>query len=201
MSTDINSFESTNTTAKGFALTSGFWMMVATFYGLLGATELVAPDLTANMGGIVFGRVRPTHVNLVLFGFVTPGLLAAAFYFIPRLLRARLFSERLGVVTVVLWNIALVGVVASLAAGMTQGREYAELIWHLDIMVVAAFGLVFINFIMTVKNRQEPILYVSVWYVLAGVILTFSTFALGNVIWKPDSGAPVSYTHLRAHET
>ena len=191
MSTDIKRVESTNTTAKGFALTSGFWMMVATFYGLLGATELVAPDLTANMGGIVFGRVRPTHVNLVLFGFVTPGLLSAAFYFIPRLLRTRLYSERLGVITVIAWNAALVGVVATLAAGMTQGREYAELIWHLDIMVVAAFGLVFINFIMTVKNRREPILYVSVWYVLAGVILTFSTFSLGNVIWKPDSGALV----------
>ena len=191
MSAEPQTLESSYTTAKGFALTSAFWMMVATFYGLLGATELVAPDLTENMGGIVFGRVRPTHVNLVLFGFVTPGLLSAAFYFIPRLLRTRLYSERLGVATVIAWNIALIGVVATLAAGMTQGREYAELIWHLDVMVVAAFGLVFINFIMTVKHRREPILYVSVWYVLAGVILTFCTFALGNVIWKPDTGALV----------
>ena len=191
MATETQTLEPTYTTAKGFALTSGFWMMVATFFGLLGATELVAPDLTENIGGVVFGRVRPTHVNLVLFGFVTPGLLSAAFYFIPRLLRTRLFSERLGVFTVVAWNIALVGAVASLAAGFTQGREYAELVWPIDIMVVAAFSLVFYNFIMTVKNRREPILYVSVWYVLAGIILTACTFALGNVIWKPDSGALV----------
>ena len=125
MAAETQTLEPTYATAKGFALTSGFWMMVATFFGLLGATELVAPDLTENMGGIVFGRVRPTHVNLVLFGFVTPGLLSAAFYFIPRLLRTRLFSERLGVFTVVAWNVALVGAVASLAAGFTQGREYA----------------------------------------------------------------------------
>ena len=71
----------THATAKAFLLTSAFWMIVATFYGLLGATELIAPDLTKNLGGIVFGRVRPTHVNMVLFGFVTPGLLGAAFYF------------------------------------------------------------------------------------------------------------------------
>ncbi len=180
-----------NTTARGFCLTAGFWMMVATFYGLLGATELVAPDLTANMGRIVFGRVRPTHVNLVLFGFVTPGLLAAAFYFIPRLLRTSLYSERLGFYTLVAWNLALVFVVTSLSAGLTQGREYAELIWLIDVMVVAAFGMVFYNFIMTVKQRREPILYVSVWYVLAGTILTACTFALGNVIWRPDSGALV----------
>ncbi|MGA6926255.1 MAG: cbb3-type cytochrome c oxidase subunit I [Desulfosarcina sp.] len=179
------------TTAKGFALTSAFWFMVATFYGLLGATELVAPDLTENIGGIIFGRVRPTHVNLVLFGFVTPGLLSAAFYLVPRLLRAPLFSERLGVFTATIWNLALVGAVSTLALGMTQGREYAELIWSLDVMVVAAFILIFYNLIMTVKNRREPILYVSVWYVLAAVALTTCTFALGNVVWRPDSGALV----------
>jgi cytochrome c oxidase cbb3-type subunit 1/cytochrome c oxidase cbb3-type subunit I/II len=166
-------------------------MMVATFYGLLGATELMAPDLTENMGAIVFGRVRPTHINLVLIGFVTPGLLGAAFYFIPRLLRTRLYSEKLGIVTVVAWNVALVGIVATLAMGKTQGREYAELIWPLDIMVVLAFALIFFNFIMTVKQRREPILYVSVWYMLAGTILTACTYALGNVIWRPDSGALV----------
>jgi cytochrome c oxidase cbb3-type subunit 1/cytochrome c oxidase cbb3-type subunit I/II len=166
-------------------------MMVATFYGLLGATELMAPDLTENMGAIVFGRVRPTHINLVLIGFVTPGLLGAAFYFIPRLLRTRLYSEKLGIITVAAWNVALVGIVVTLAMGMTQGREYAELIWPLDILVVLAFALIFFNFIMTVKRRREPILYVSVWYVLAATILTACTYALGNVIWRPDSGALV----------
>jgi len=178
-------------TATAFCLTSGFWMMVATFYGLLGATELMAPDLAANLGGIVFGRVRPTHVNLVLFGFVTPGLLGAAFYYIPRLLGTRLYSERLGVFTAVGWNVALVAVVATLAMGMTQGREYAELVWSIDVVVVVAFLLIFFNFIMTVKQREEPILYVSVWYVLAGCILTACTYTLGNVIWRPDSGALV----------
>jgi cytochrome c oxidase cbb3-type subunit 1/cytochrome c oxidase cbb3-type subunit I/II len=191
LAAETQTLESANTTAKGFALTSAFWMMVATFYGLLGAAELVAPDLTENIGPIVFGRVRPTHVNLVLFGFVTPGLLSAAFYFFPRLLRTRLFSEKLGVFTVIAWNVALVGAVVTLAAGLTQGREYAELIWPLDMLVVSALLLIFFNFIMTVRQRQEPILYVSVWYVLAATILTTCTYALGNVIWKPDTGALV----------
>jgi cytochrome c oxidase cbb3-type subunit 1 len=178
-------------TAIAFCLTSGFWMMVATFYGLLGATELMAPDLSANLGGIVFGRVRPTHVNLVLFGFVTPGLLGAAFYYLPRLLGTRLYSERLGVLTAVVWNGALVAAVATLAMGVTQGREYAELAWSIDVVIVIAFLLIFFNFMMTVKQREEPILYVSVWYVLAGCILTSCTYILGNVIWRPNSGALV----------
>jgi len=178
-------------TAKGFCLTSIFWLTMATFFGLLGATELVAPDLTKNISWLIFGRVRPIHINLVLFGFVTPGLLATAFYILPRLLRTDLFSERLGVVTVILWNIMLISLVITLAAGHTQGREYAEMIWPVDMMVVAVFGLVIINVLMTVRNRKEPILYVSVWYICAAVVLTACTFSMGNVIWRPNTGALV----------
>lgn len=178
-------------TAKGFCLTSALWMTVATFAGLLGATELIAPDITKNIGWLVFGRVRPIHINMVLFGFVTPGLLAAAFYYLPRMLRTELFSEMLGVVTVVLWNLTLIAAVTTLASGYTQGREYAEMVWPVDIGVVLVFSLVLINFVMTVVRRKEPVLYVSVWYACAAVILTATTFSLGNVIWHPDTGALV----------
>ncbi len=185
--TDIHAY----TTAKGFTLTSACWMIVGTLMGLIGATELMAPDLTENIGWLVFGRIRPVHINIVLFGFLTPGLLGAAFYYVPRLLRTELYSEKLGVFTVIAWNLTLVAVVVSLCLGYTQGREYAEMIWPIDVMVVVAFALVFVNLVMTVKNRQEPVLYVSVWYVLAGVILTATTYSLGNVIWRPNSGALV----------
>ena len=191
MAENVSNAPSAHLTAKGFCLTSAFWFMVATFAGLLGATELIAPEITENIGWLVFGRVRPIHVNLVLFGFVTPGLLAAAFYYLPRLLRTELFSDMLGVVTVVLWNLTLVGVVTTLAAGYSQGREYAEMIWPVDMGVVLVFSLVLINFAMTVVRRKEPVLYVSVWYACAAVVLTAATFSLGNVIWRPDTGALV----------
>jgi cytochrome c oxidase cbb3-type subunit 1/cytochrome c oxidase cbb3-type subunit I/II len=176
-------------TAKSFCLTSALWMIVATFMGLLGATELIAPDITENIGGLVFGRVRPTHVNMVLFGFVTPGLLAAAFYFVPRVLKTGLYSEKLGMVTVILWNIMLVATVASLLAGYSQGREYAEMVWPVDILIIVLFAMVVFNFAMTVARREEPLLYVSIWYACAAAVLTAITFALGNVVWRPAGGA------------
>lgn len=176
-------------TAAIFCLTSIFWMMIATFMGLLGATLLIAPDLTEGIGWLTFGRVRPAHVNLVLFGFITPGLLAAAFYYIPKLLRTDLFSEKLGILSAGVWNLMLVAATVTLLAGQTQAREYAELIWSVDMMVILSFTLVIINFVLTVKHRKEPILFVSVWYAGAAVVLTASTYALGNVVWRPDSGA------------
>jgi cytochrome c oxidase cbb3-type subunit 1/cytochrome c oxidase cbb3-type subunit I/II len=176
-------------TAKAFCMTSAIWFAAATSLGMIGAGYLFAPDFLANIGFIHFGKVRPMHVNLVLFGFVTPGLLAAAFYYIPKLLRTPLYSERLGVFTAILWNITLPIAVVSLGLGYTQGREYAELPWGVDIMVIVLFALVIFNIIMTIRRRQEPILYVSVWYVTAAAVLTAATYLLGNVVWQPDTGA------------
>ena len=189
MTKSSNITPSTHLTAKAFCITSAVWFALAATVGLLAAGYLMAPDFMANIGWLLFSRIRPIHVNLVLFGFVTPGLLSAAFYIVPRLLRTELYSERLGVITAILWNLTIIAGMVGLSAGQTQGREYAELIWPVDMLVVIAFALVSFNLIMTVKRRKEPILFVSVWYVLAAVVLTGVTYGIGNVIWKPDSGA------------
>jgi cbb3-type cytochrome c oxidase subunit I len=176
-------------TARAFCLTSAFWFAFATSIGMVAAGYLIAPDFMANISFLQFGRIRPIHVNLVLFGFVTPGLLAAAHYYVPRLLRTDLFSQKLGLMSVILWNVAVVSAVVSLSTGHSQGREYAELIWPVDMLVIVSFALVILNLLMTVARRKEPVLYVSVWYACAAVILTALTFSLGNVIWRPDTGA------------
>jgi cytochrome c oxidase cbb3-type subunit 1/cytochrome c oxidase cbb3-type subunit I/II len=176
-------------TAKAFMLTSAFWFAAATSFGMIGAGYLIAPDFMANIEYIHFGRARPMHINAVLFGFVTPGLLAAAFYYFSKLLRTELFSEKLGVVTAVFWNITVAAGMVGIATGHTQGREYAELPWSVDIMVVISFSLVVFNILGTIRKRQEPVLFVSVWYATAAVVLTSLTYCLGNVIWKPDTGA------------
>ena len=178
-------------TARAFCLTSAVWFAFATTLGMMAAGYLIAPDFMANIGWLVFSRIRPIHVNLVLLGFVTPGLLASAFYIVPKVLRTRIYSEKLGIASVIVWNLAvLIGIIA-LSTGHTQGREYAELIWPADMLVILAFALVFVNLVMTVRTRKEPILFVSVWYALAAVVLTAVTYCLGNVVWRPDTGALV----------
>jgi cbb3-type cytochrome c oxidase subunit I len=176
-------------TARAFALTAAFWFAAATSFGLLAATYLIAPDFLANVEYLHFGRMRPMHVNAVLFGFVTPGLIAAAFYALPRLLRTPLFSEALGLFTALFWNATVAAGMAGIALGFSQGREYAELPWAVDLMVAASFALVIANFLGTIARRREPVLYVSVWYAAAAVVLTACTYLLGNVVWKPDTGA------------
>ena len=170
-------------------MTSAAWMAIGATVGLLAAIEFIAPDLLGSTSWLSFGRIRPVHTNLIIFGFVTAGLLGGGFYIIPRLLRTELYSEKLGAITVLLWNIILVSIAVTLAMGLTQGREYAEAIWIIDVLVAVAFALIFFNMIMTIKQRTEPVLYVSVWYICAAIILSLFTYAIGNVIWVPGPGA------------
>ena len=141
---DFNSDQ--NQTAIAFTLTSAAWFAVATTFGLIAATYLMAPDFMANIEYIHFGRMRPMHINAVLFGFVTPGLLAVAFYYLPRMLRTKLHSQKLGVWTAVLWNLTIAAGMVGISLGHTQGREYAELPWIVDMMVVVVFLMVIIFF-------------------------------------------------------
>ena len=178
-----------HTTVKGYFLSSACWLVVGTVGGFIGAVELVAPDLLGNIPWLVFGRIRQVHTNVNMFGFVGTGLLGAAHYLVPTLLRTSLYSERLGRLTLWLWNLAIVTGVITLSMGYTQNREYAEFIWPIDIGVLIVLALIFYNFFQTLRRRTENLLYVSVWYIFGAVIFTFFTYFFGNAVWNPDTGS------------
>jgi cbb3-type cytochrome c oxidase subunit I len=164
-------------------------MVAGTLAGLIGAIELVAPDLLGNLPWIVFGRIRQVHTNLVMFAFVGSALLGSAHYIVPTLLRTPLYSERLGKLYLWLWNSALVAGVITLSLGYTQNREYAELIWPIDVGVLIVFALMFYNLFETLRRRRENLLYVSIWYVFGALIFSFFTYLFGNAMWNPDTGS------------
>ena len=77
----------------------------------------------------------------------------------------------------------------TLGLGMSQGREYAEWIWPVDIVVLLVFAMTLFNLLQTALRRQEQMLYVSVWYVFAGLIFMFGIYFFGNAVWNPSTGA------------
>ncbi|MCX5909056.1 MAG: cbb3-type cytochrome c oxidase subunit I, partial [Deltaproteobacteria bacterium] len=160
-------------TVRAFFLSSAVWFVLGTTAGLIDATHMAAPDLLGNIPWIVFGRVRPMHTNIVIFGFVGSALIGAAHYMVSTLLQAPLYSERLGRTSVWIWNLSIIAGTLTLAFGYSQGREYAEWVWPVDITILLAFALVFYNLLQTAVRRKEKILYVSIWYIFAALVFTF----------------------------
>jgi cytochrome c oxidase cbb3-type subunit I len=178
-------------TTKLFFLSSAVWFVMGTSFGLIDATHMASPELLGNIPWIVFGRIRPIHTGVVIFGFVGSALLGAALYMVPALLRTRLYSERLGKLSLWVWNVSIIAGSVTLSLGHSQGREYAEWIWPVDIGILLAFALMFLNLMLTAVHREEKILYVSVWYVFGALVFSFFIYFFGNAVWNPRTGAIV----------
>ncbi len=175
--------------SKNFLLSSIFWLTLFTTFGFIVAVKFFAPEFLGQTSFLTFGRVRPMHVNGVTFGFLSTGLIGAAYYIIPRLSGTKLYSEKLGNLTFVLWNLAVASGTVLLALGYTQAREYAEYIWIIDVAIVITLLLIGYNIIKTVQSRTEQKLYGSTWYIM-GTFLTFPiVYFIGNVMWHPDTGS------------
>jgi cytochrome c oxidase cbb3-type subunit 1 len=175
--------------ALAFMIAGAAWFVVGALYGMVSAIHLVSPEFFSNVPWLFFGRERPIHVNTMLYGFVGTMLIGSGLYYVPALLKTKLWSEPLAWVSFVLWNITIASGPLCFSFGYTQGREYSEYVWLADVsLMLAGIGLI-VNILMTIINRNEPLLYVSVWYFMAAFLWTACNYPLGNVMWHPATGA------------
>jgi cbb3-type cytochrome c oxidase subunit I len=178
-----------NSAAVNFMLSAATWLVLGVLMGLTLASQFVFPDLFRGVSWLVFGRLRQAHTNTVMFAWLSGAMMGLWLYIVPRLTGRKLWSETLGNVCMILWNLALVFGVVGLLSGHSQSREYAEMLWGVDIGVMIVLILNMINLYMTIRHRVEPKLYVSLWYISGTLIWMPLLYFIGNVMWHPATGA------------
>jgi cbb3-type cytochrome c oxidase subunit I len=182
-------FKRDNSAATSFLVSAAVWLVIGTVFGLLLLIQFVFPDFAKGIPWLVFGRLRQAHTNTVLFAWLSGAMMGCWLYIVPRLTGRKIFSEALGHFSSIAWNVALVFGIASIMNGHTQSREYAELIWVVDVAVMLVLLTNAVNILMTIHRRVEPKLYVSLWYIIATVVLFPILYFVGNVMWHPATGA------------
>ncbi len=174
-----------DTAAKWLFISAVAWLGAAVTVALILAVKFVFPEFLSGHAPLQFGRLRPVHITLAAFGWLSMVQVGMAYYTVPRLARVELHSQRLAKLSVLLWNLFLILAALTLLAGMTQGREYAELIYPLDLLFLALLALVAYNLLRTVLVRKEEKLYVTLWYFLAALVWMPVVYFVGNVMWTP----------------
>jgi len=182
-------FKKQNSASVNFMLSAAVWVVLGVLMGLTLALQFVFPDLFRGIPWLVFGRLRQAHVNTVLFAWLSGAMMGMWLYIVPQLTGRRLWSEPLGNVTAILWNLALLAGIIGLLTAHTQSREYAEFIWVIDVAVIVVLLLNMANVLMTIRHRTEPKLYVSLWYITGTVMWFPLLYFIGNVMWNPPTGA------------
>jgi cytochrome c oxidase cbb3-type subunit 1 len=169
-----------DTTAKWFLLSSVTYFFIVGIIAILIAAKFVWPELLGTIPAFSYGRLRPLHVNGMLFGWLLAADMGLTFYLVPRLCGVPLWSEKLGVATAVLWNVIVLSAVVVLPLGFNQGLEYAELPLALDVAVVVAWVMFGANVFGTVATRKYTAMYVSVWYIMGTILWTAFVYLTGN---------------------
>jgi cytochrome c oxidase cbb3-type subunit 1 len=182
------SVEHEDKAAFGFILVASLFFVVSGLVALIVAGKMNMPTLLGNISWLQWGRLRPVHTNGMLFGWLLAADMGLCFYMIPRLCGVKLWSEKLGIATLYLWIVIILGAVVTLSAGMSQGLEYAELPFFLDVLVVIAWLMFTANIVMTVVTRKYQQMYVSIWYIVASLLWTAVVYLVGNFATMFTSG-------------
>ncbi len=148
-----------------FFLGAVILIVLGVLEGLIMVIQFVFPDFLQGIPWLVFGRIRQSHTNTVMFGFLSMGQMGFWYFVVPRLTGRKLWSEPLGVTAAILWGVAVAtGVILELF-GFSQGREYAEMVYGIDVAVIVVCILNVINLFMTISKRVEQKLYAVLWYI------------------------------------
>jgi cytochrome c oxidase cbb3-type subunit I/II len=172
---------------RGFVWASVAWGAIGLLVGLIIALQLSFPQLNFETSFLTFGRLRPLHTNAVIFALVGNMMFAGVYYSTQRLLKTRMANDLLSRVHLWGWQAIIVGAAVTLPLGMTQGKEYSELEWFLDVGVVVVWVAFAANFFWTLGIRNEKNLYVSIWFYIS-TVLTIAVLYIVNNLSLPVTG-------------
>jgi cytochrome c oxidase cbb3-type subunit I/II len=165
---------------RKFVTATIVWGAVGTLVGLWCALQLALPAL--NIGPyFTFGRLRPLHTNAVIFAFAGNAIFAAVYYSSQRLLKARPLPG-LSKLHFWGWQAIIAAAAITLPLGFTQGKEYAELEWPIDLAIAVVWVTFAVNFFAMVRNRREKHLYVALWFYIATIVTVAILHIFNNLV-------------------
>ena len=173
---------SSNTYSDGvirqFSIMAVVWGVVGMLMGVIIAAQLVWPELNLGLPWTSFGRLRPLHTNAVIFAFGGCTLFATSYFVVQRTCQTKLFMPKLATFTFWAWQLVIVSAAISLPLGFTQGKEYAELEWPIDLLIAVTWVCYAVVFFGTVGTRKVKHIYVANWFFGAFII----TVALLHIV-------------------
>jgi cytochrome c oxidase cbb3-type subunit I/II len=176
-------------TARQFMAAALFWGIIGMTVGVLIALQLGVWQANLNTSWLTFGRLRPLHTNAVIFAFVGNMMFAGIYYSTQRLVKARTASTLLSRIHFWGWQAIIVAAAITLPLGLSRGKEYAELIWPINIAVALIWVVFAVNFFWTLARRNEPTLYVAIWFYIATIITVALLYIVNHL------SIPTSWTH------
>ncbi|MEW5942482.1 MAG: cbb3-type cytochrome c oxidase subunit I [Pseudomonadota bacterium] len=173
------------------------WITLFPLVGLLISIKFHIPGFLGDIPWLTYGRVRPVHVNGVIFGAFSTPFLGLLYYLVPRLCGRPMAKENWGWWQLAVWNLFVIAGSISLLAGWNLGFEAGEFQWPFNILRWAVLAALGGQVMVTILRRRERGFYVALWYVIAALVWTLMNLILGNAVlpYVPMSGISNAALH------
>jgi len=170
------------------AFSGAAWLCAGAVLALLASVQLYNPAFMEGCPWVTYGRLRPAAVNALAYGFALQSSFALALWLIARLGRVEL-SAPLGLtIAAKFWNVAVTVGVFGILAGDATGFDLLEFPLYAALPLFASYACLAAWALVTLHQRTERELYVSLWFVVAALLWfpwTLST-AQGLLLgWRP----------------
>lgn len=156
---------------RNFSIMAVVWGVVGMLMGVVIASQLAFPELNLGIAWTSFGRLRPLHTNLVIFAFGGSALFATSYYVVQRTCQTRLRFPLLSRYTFWGYQAVIALAIITLPMGFTSGKEYAELEWPIDVLLLIVWVMYGTVFFGTIANRKMKHIYVANWFYGAFILV------------------------------
>ncbi len=171
-----------------------FWMLIGMSLGMISAIKMIYPGFLGGVYELTFGRLRPAHVNTVLFGWLTMSSVGSSLVIVPRLTKRHLYLGELAVFAGWGFNAITAASIVTLALGLTKGKEYQEWILPLNTGVLICINLVAACLLVTLLERRDERIYVSIWYFILAYAALDIVYFVGNLpIYAGSQDAAINW--------
>lgn len=147
-----------------------FWLLLGSALALVASIKLHSPEwLFLDVSWLTFGRVRAAHLGSVGLGWSFSMAIGVTVWQMCRLSRCELVYPKILVLSAVIWNIGMSLGVGGILFGFGQSVEWLDMPPIVAPFFVASLGIVAAWTTATFRNRREPHVYVTQWYLLGAV--------------------------------
>jgi len=129
------------------------WLILGTLLAGFVSFKLHEPDLLSNISFLTWGRVRPAHMNVMVYGWASMAGIGTAIWLMARLCR-----------TVLRYPLLLLG--------DSTGYQWLEFPRYAAIILFVAYTLVASWAVLMFRYRRGEQIYITQWYLL-GAFLWF----------------------------
>ncbi|WP_417501817.1 cbb3-type cytochrome c oxidase subunit I [Marinobacter sp.] len=187
--------QSSRTAVLTWLSSSVFWLLLGSFFGLASSIKMHLPEFLTASEFLTFGRIRPVHLNAVTYGWASMAGIGVALFLIPRLFKTSLVGGKYAVIGGFIWNIGLVLGLSAITLGLSDGEEWLEFPWQIDLLFVVGGAMCAAPLLLTAANRNVEHLYVTSWYLMAALVWFPILFLIANLpfAFPGASGATVNW--------